>query len=384
MINNPMENAPKENKPETAPAFGKARFSVLLTAVCIAVALLIAALCVSIVALVKYTDNRVVVEHHYDNDLYQGVVDKYKYNAVELRLGSSYGTAFVYTFDGAEMYLITNFHVSGAEPAFLSARFYGKNSYNPEGNIEILGYNEAYDVSVLRTRLYPKNPYVDLKKEGNVVQAPAAGTNILCLGNNLGYGIQAQNGIVSKDSLVKNIYGNVIAVVPVCAPLNSGNSGAAVYDMNGALIGMNTWQVLANSANNDVHDMCYLTPAPIIDAVFESVVKRGGDGTAAALPFTVMTEGNGGTLRIQDVRTTLFFEDYLLKVKSVEALGTRELADGDVIKKFGSITVTPCNFPSVLGELYRYHGSGTGEALTLVVERNGAERTVSLQELKRI
>lgn len=363
-------------------SLNKTHFYVLITVLAVTAAIFIAALATGITALVKYSRSKTIIEHRYDSELFQGVVDKYKYNAVELRVGASnYGTAFVYTFDGKDMYLITNYHVSGNESGFISARFYGNNSYYESGYMEILGWNEEYDIAVLKTSTYPDNDYVDIKKESEIVQVAQQGKIILCLGNNLGYGIQAQNGIVSRDSLVKNIYGNVIAVVPVCAPLNSGNSGAAVFDLNGGLVGMNTWKVDENAAGKPVNDTCYLTPAPIVDAVFDNIVKFNY-GTEAVLPLIRMGEGDYGTLYIHDMRTTLFFEDFKLKVKSVEALGTRELSAGDVITQFGSIPVTPCSYPAVVGELFRYSAQGNGAPLMLIIERGGAQRTVVIDNLK--
>lgn len=371
------------NDTENRPLLSGKRFYILIAAIVFAALAFLTAAAAGIAALAKYSGGKTVIEHRYEDEPYLSVIDSYKYNAVEIQASGSFGTAFVYTFDGETMYLITNRHVAGEEQAFISARFYGRNSFESAGKIEIVGYNNEYDIAVLKTQTYPQHPYADIRKENKIVSAAVQGAEILCLGNNLGYGIQAQNGIVSRDSLVKNVFGNVIAVVPLCAPLNSGNSGAAVYDLSGRLVGMNTWQVIENSAGNPVNDMCYLTPAPIIAAVFDNLIGRNLTGEAS-LPTVTMNEGNYGTLSVYDIRTTFFFDEFQLKVKSVEALGTRELKAGDVIKKFGDAEVSPCNYPSVLGELFLYNAAGKGKPLTLTIERGGVGMTVSLNELKHI
>lgn len=318
------------------------------------------------------------------------VYETYKYNAVELKNESAglTATAFVYTRNGDELFLVTNLHVSGTDPSTLRARFYGKTSFYLAGNVTLAAYNAVYDIAVLKTKLFPDNPYVDMRKENAVEYAANYAEEIICLGNNLGFGIQVQNGIISSQCIVVNPHDpgritDAVATIGVCAPLNSGDSGAPVIGANGKLVGMQTWRVDYNGANKPVDSTCWITPAPIIAAAVENVISRGMTGEAD-FPIFGMTSGEYGTLRIHDIRTTLKFDDFRLKVNSVEALGTSVLKEGDIIKKFGLVEVRGCNFVPVIGELFMYNAAGKGKPLTLTIERGGVETTVTIEELKGV
>ena len=327
-----------------------------------------------------------------EKEEYAALTEKYKYNAVELHddIGNRYGSAFVYTRQNGELYLFTNYHITGDDVSAISARFYGRNSYEKQGLLELVGYSREYDVSLLKTSTFPENPYVDIRAAG-VKASVKQGAKILCLGNNLGYGIQAQNGIISTPCLVTNPQKQnhdgepayTIAVIGACAPLNSGNSGAAVYDLDGFLVGMNTWKVTSNAAGEAVCDTCYLTPANVLHAMFEILVGGGTSGIVD-FPAVTMQSGEGGTLYVQSIHANFKFKDYKLTVDRVDSTGTRSLQVGDVILSFGSVAVEPNNFALVVGELFHYNVWGVGEKLTLKVLRNGKEISVALDELKHI
>ncbi len=324
---------------------------------------------------------------------YEQLAQTYKYNAVEVKCGDLYGSAFVYTIVGKDMYLFTNYHV--VRPSFdnVALRFYGRSAHNPAADVEVVGYDKEYDIALLRTRNYPENEYVDLKKNGLIAETANMGAEILCLGNNLGHGIQAQNGIVSNGSLVRSIKDDetgsdkIRAVVGVCAPLNSGDSGAAVFDLNGRLVGMNTWKVTQNSSGEKVDDTCYLTPAPIIAAAYENLVTRELNGEIP-FPVTLWQSNTGGTvnnygkLYIHDLKVVLAFVDMKLTVTGADALAT--LKEGDVIKQFGRLQVTANNFPSLIGELFNYSTDGSGEKLKLTVVRGGSKTEVVIDSMKSV
>ncbi len=234
-----MENT--DNKKSGKP-------NVLITAL-LSLFALIAALLIALIVMAGVSIFRNSDGGKGESEIYAEIYEKYKYNAVEIYDGvrNIYGSAFAYTTDENEMYLFTNYHVSGEDVSSLCARFYGRTSYEKAGELELIGYDPYYDIALLKTDRFPENPYVDIRANG--VAAAKTGGKILCLGNNLGFGIQAQNGIVSTPSLVTNPQKSIhnsalytVAVIGVCAPFNSGNSGAAVYDMNGGLVGMNTWR----------------------------------------------------------------------------------------------------------------------------------------------
>ncbi len=386
MDNRGNDNVKSEKKPDL-------RFIAVLVLCIVATAAFITSVVLSSIAISKYKGKDPYLPPS-NIGAYEKLADAYKYNAVEVRCGNTFGSAFVYTLDGEDMYLFTNHHVVRGDHNAVELRFYGKSNHNPKSDVEVVGYDDVYDIALLKAKNYPQNDYVDLKKDGLICKTAKMGAEILCLGNNLGHGIQAQNGIVSNGSLVRSIQDDdakqrIRAVVGVCAPLNSGDSGAAVFDLNGRLIGMNTWKVTRNSAGENVDDTSYLTPAPIIEAAFENLVTKKQTGE---IDFPVIlwqsyggsgTVTNCGNLYIHDMKVALAFEDTKLTVVSADALA-RELRAGDVITRFGDTQVTANNFPSVIGELFNYNYNGVGKKLTLQVERGGSSIAVEIENLKSV
>ena len=372
-----MENT--DNKKSGKP-------NVLITAL-LSLFALIAALLIALIVMAGVSIFRNSDGGKGESEIYAEIYEKYKYNAVEIYDGvrNIYGSAFVYTTDENEMYLFTNYHVSGEDVSSLCARFYGRTSYEKAGELELIGYDPYYDIALLKTDCFPENPYVDIRANG--VAAAKTGGKILCLGNNLGFGIQAQNGIVSTPSLVTNPQKSIhnsalytVAVIGVCAPFNSGNSGAAVYDMNGGLVGMNTWRVTTNSAGESVCDTCYLTPASVIAAMYDVLVKNEQNGLVD-FPTLSLTAGEYGTMYIQALHTEIKFVDFKLTVTHIDSTGTKLLSEGDEITEIGGLKVEPCDFVSFVGELYKYNTWGDGEKLTLTVIRGGNERKITVGEL---
>ena len=381
-----MENRTDNTDSNAKKAKGLNALMIALVSVFGAIAVLMIALIVTVtVTSLSRTEPKP------NTDEFVELVGRYKYNAVELydSVGNRYGSAFVYTRDGETLYLFTNYHVTGEDTSALQARFYGRNAFEKTGELEQIGYSKEYDISLLKTKIFPENPYVDIRAQG-VVRSATQGAKILCLGNNLGYGIQAQNGIVSTPCIVTNPQKShdgepsyTIAVIGACAPLNSGNSGAAVYDLSGGLVGMNTWRVTTNSAGDAVCDTCYLTPAPVMAAMFETMVGNAHSGEVD-FPTVVMQTGDGGSLYVQALHTLFVFEDYKLTVKRIDATGTDKLSVGDVVTQIGSLKVEPNNFAAIVGELFNYNVWGSGDKLTLKVVRDSKETEITTDELRRV
>lgn len=367
----------------------KSNFRFIVTAVlcAVSIACFIACVVVASVAIAKLDGGKTPVGT--DKDCaFETLYETYKYNAVELRVGDTYGTGFVYGVDGGEMYLFTNYHVSGGDVGRVQARFYGTNEY-AHYETTLVGRHEKYDVALLKIQKFPKNPYVDLRKDGLVAEKATVGKEILCLGNNLGRGIQAQNGIISADSYVTDPLGgslsgtDVIAVISVCAPLNSGNSGAAVYDSDGKLVGMNSWRAVKNAAGEAVDGTCYLTPATVMAAMYENFVGNAATEWGG-FPYVTMNTGNYGALYIHDIGAELAFKNFELTVTVKTYDLTVPLEDGDVITEFGAVEVKPCNFPSLIGELFKYSVRGKGKPLRISVKRGGRDYVFEIGKLKRL
>ena len=112
--------------------------------------------------------------------------------------------------------------------------------------MDIVAYHQQGDLAILKFR----NP---IYYEGNASRSagfesacvlernvPRTGESVVALGNALGYGVSVSAGIISIPEFKSyySIYG--YNMIQTDCPINSGNSGGALFDAEGNVIGINT------------------------------------------------------------------------------------------------------------------------------------------------
>ncbi len=190
-------------------------------------------------------------------------------------LGISEGSGFVVSKEG---YVLTNLHVVNKLSALNESANKEANAEVDTSNIyicaafeqgtttrlgerkfvllqmELVAYEQKQDLAVLKF----KNPIYHSDDTGiytyyNIkcslgfetictfdASVPNAGVRVVALGNALGYGVAASTGIVSVAEFTAyfNDYG--YNMIQTDCPINSGNSGGPLIDLNGYVIGINT------------------------------------------------------------------------------------------------------------------------------------------------
>ena len=140
------------------------------------------------------------------------------------------GSGVVVAADG---YIITNAHViNGCN--FIQVTLFNKKTYKAT----VIGKDDATDVALLKidAKELPVVSYGD----SNLLQV---GQWVLAVGNPMNLNYTATAGIVSaknrKINLLRDDYA-VESFIQTDAVVNKGNSGGALVDINGKLIGINT------------------------------------------------------------------------------------------------------------------------------------------------
>ena len=185
---------------------------------------------------------------------------------VELRastslLGESYGTA---EFIDAEGTLVTNAHVvtyKQGEEVYLfeeySIRFASETEYR---KVELIKYDIDKDIAILKT--IDRDVSFKAIKIGNSNEV-YFGDKVYAIGNISNYGLAITQGIVSIPKL--NVaYEEITREVIQCdLTISSGNSGGALLDERGRLIGLTTFR--AKDSNGDiVYGLAYCIPIHIV------------------------------------------------------------------------------------------------------------------------
>ena len=153
-------------------------------------------------------------------------------HVASLRMGRGSGSAVVFTDDGL---LLTNAHVVGSAPGGTAAFVDGI-----EVRVDVVGADPLSDLAVLRARSKTP-PAVSLGDADALV----VGQLVVAVGNPLGLAGSVTAGVVSALGRALPVrsgrMGRVIEdVIQTDAALNPGNSGGALANASGHVVGINT------------------------------------------------------------------------------------------------------------------------------------------------
>ncbi|VVB84000.1 Trypsin-like peptidase domain protein [uncultured archaeon] len=138
------------------------------------------------------------------------------------------GSGFVIAEGG---YVVTNYHVIEGATAALITTYDGKSH-----SVALMGYNSEMDVALLRINDTNYQPLI-LGDSNNVKQPD----QVIAIGNSKGTGFSVTQGVVSN--VHKEGSNGLDVYIQIDASLNSGNSGGPLVDINGRVIGMNTFKI---------------------------------------------------------------------------------------------------------------------------------------------
>ena len=152
------------------------------------------------------------------------------------RIERSLGSGVIMSEEG---HILTNNHVIAGADAIQVLLHDGRSA-----NAIVIGTDPATDLAVLKIDLPDLRPFV--LGDAN---AARVGDVVLAIGNPLGFGHSVTQGIVSalgRYGLQLNTYEDYIQTDAI---IHLGNSGGALIDTRGRLLGINTLIYTANNAN---------------------------------------------------------------------------------------------------------------------------------------
>jgi serine peptidase DegS len=175
------------------------------------------------------------------------------------RLNTSLGSAVVIDPEG---YLVTNFHVV-ADAAEIRVQLADGRIADPH----VVGYDAETDLALLKVELGTLNA-IPLGRSANV----RIGDVVLAIGNPYGLTKTVTQGIVSatgRGLLGLTTFENFIQTD---AAINEGNSGGALVNSLGELVGINT-AVLAQDAGTE--GISFAIPIDLVRGVVDEIKRHG-------------------------------------------------------------------------------------------------------------
>jgi serine protease Do len=267
------------------------------------------------------------------------------------------GSGVIVTADG---YILTNDHVVDGADEVKVALQDGR-----EFTAKVIGTDPKTDVAVLKVDA-TNLPFIEIADSDKI----EVGDIVLAIGNPFGIGQTVTSGIVSATDRA-NMGLDYEDFIQTDAAINPGNSGEALVDAEGRLIGINTAIISRSGGNQGIG---FAVPTNLARDVMESLIKYGK-----------VQRGYLGIV-IQDV-TPALAKEFKLKashgalVGDVTPKGPADkagFASGDVVIEFNGKPVLDSRHLKL--EVGR---TLPGSTVTVQVQRDGAtkELKVTLQEL---
>jgi len=203
---------------------------------------------------------------------------------------TSSGSGIIIGQNETELLIITNYHVV-ANTKELSVVFSPVEKELEEKGIEeqinsedipkaiVKGYEPNKDLAVIAVKLSDLSEEILSQIKIATIGDSSSirpGDQIIAIGNALGYGQSVTTGIISAvDRKIKmeSADGNSVVTnsfIQTDAAINSGNSGGALLDMQGRVIGINSVKI----ATTGVEGMGYAIPITDVEDIIDDLMLR--------------------------------------------------------------------------------------------------------------
>ena len=171
-------------------------------------------------------------------------------------LGS--GSGIIYSKDG---YIITNYHVIEDATSVMITL-----SDGTEYDARIIGSDSSSDLAVLKVEA-EKLPAADFGDSS----ALQIGELVVAIGNPLGYENTVTDGIVSGLNRQLTDYIDSATLIQTNATINSGNSGGALVNSRGEVVGINSAKLVASNAEG----MGFALSINEVKPIVEEIISKG-------------------------------------------------------------------------------------------------------------
>ncbi len=292
-----------------------------------------------------------------------GITVTYQVNSIfGATSGDATGSGIIISEDG---YILTNNHVISSES---SSSFY---AISEATDIKVNIYNdkESYKATVVGTDAYTDLAVLKIDKTG---LTPAVlgnsdeskvGEYVMAIGNPLEMDYSVTTGIISAINREVQSEGTTYLAIQTDAAINSGNSGGALVNANGEVIGINTLKLSGNGVEGIGFAIPISSTTSIINQLIEfKEVKRPYIGIAGSSVDETLTKKYNIPQGI--------YVDEIQKDSPAEKGG---LQVGDIIIKIEDTEVKSVN------ELNRIKNThNIGDKITLTIIRDNQEQKVEI------
>ncbi|MDG1750720.1 MAG: trypsin-like peptidase domain-containing protein [Thalassotalea sp.] len=162
-------------------------------------------------------------------------------------------------------YLLTNYHVV-QNASLINVLLQNGQVFHAE----VIGYDLYTDLAVLKVDAInlPVIPQ-------NSNQQSLAGDVVLAIGNPLNLGQTITQGIISATGRSGLSNTSYLQFLQIDAAINQGNSGGALVNSNGVLVGINSLKFSELNPNQDIQGISFAVPYELAYKVMQKIIEHG-------------------------------------------------------------------------------------------------------------
>jgi serine protease Do len=269
------------------------------------------------------------------------------------------GSGVIISGDG---YILTNNHVIDGADDIRVELTDGRTL-----TAKLVGFDKPSDLALLKVTASDLQPLT----LGNS-DAVQVGDVVLAVGNPLGIGETVTMGIISAKGRSTGVGdGGYEDFLQTDAPINHGNSGGALVNTKGELVGINS-QILSNSGENI--GIGFAIPANMARHVTDQLRKDGKvHRSQLGVMIQPVTSDMAASLGLKEVGGVI-----ISSVEPGSAADRAGLKQGDVIQSFNGESVKDFNLLR-----NRVADTAPGSSATVTIIRDGAKRDVTVKLSER-
>ena len=269
------------------------------------------------------------------------------------------GSGFIITSDG---YILTNYHViSGSKTVTVAT--YDHNTYDAK----VIGYDASNDIAVIKIDAENLTP-VTLGDSDTL----RVGESVYAIGNPLGeLTFSLTGGIVSALSRnVQTEAGTSMSLIQTDCAINSGNSGGALFNTRGEVIGITNAKYSSSGMGSEaeIDNIGFAIPINSVKRIVTSIIENG----YVLKPYIGITVSplSEETANIIGIKAGAVVQDVTEDAPADKA----GLKSHDVIVKVGDTDINDSNdLVQVISK------SDPGDVLTFHIYRQGQEITLDVE-----
>jgi len=163
--------------------------------------------------------------------------------------------------------IVTNYHIVNGGESITAVLYNGSKV-----QAQLVGTNTSDDLAVVRIQPFANMIVAQIGNSSSLV----VGQEVLAIGNPLGITETATKGIVSalNRSVTESTGTTIFNAIQTDAAVNPGNSGGALINLQGQLIGIPTLTAVNTESNTAANGVSFAIPSNLVQTVVQQILQQ--------------------------------------------------------------------------------------------------------------